>query len=143
MHLIADWRASIFLHRIVALALYALVATNAHASASPASDASGSLPGLVLGNAEILALLPDAKVTGSSSVFPDLTGWVVDAAGVFTEGEQRNLDATLMNLSLTTTHQVVLVTVSSLGGRDARDYVKELGRLWRKPAMRSPVSVSW
>jgi uncharacterized membrane protein YgcG len=97
----------------------------------PSLDAIAAPPGLPHAGADQLALLPDTKETSTPPAFPDLTGWVIDYAGLFTEGEKRNFEATLSTLARDTSHQVVLVTASSIGGRDPAEYAGELARLWR------------
>jgi TPR repeat protein len=102
---------------------------NPNFAAPSASLIAGSSPSPA--NAQVLALLPDAKGTAAPSTLPDLRDWVVDDAGLLSDGQRRNLSATLAELSQATTHQLVLATISSLNGSDMGDYVEELGAYWQ------------
>ena len=62
--------------------------------------------------------------------FPELTGRVVDEAGLLSNTQQEALTAELANLENTTTDQLVIVTLESLQGYDIADYGYQLGRHW-------------
>lgn len=62
--------------------------------------------------------------------FPRFSGYVVDQAGVIDAGERRRLTDRLGHLQRTTKHQLVVVTVNSLGGRSVESYATALGRSW-------------
>jgi len=82
-------------------------------------------------------LLHDGKPTVSQpistapSLFPELTGRVVDEAQLLSEDEKRELTATLKSLEDKNTDQVVVVTVTSLRGYSIEDYGLRLGNYWR------------
>ena len=67
----------------------------------------------------------------SAQDFPPLTGRVVDQANVIPPEEERALDAMLAAHEAKSTNQVVVATVSSLGGRPIEDYGVALGRAWK------------
>ena len=66
----------------------------------------------------------------SSSLFPDLTGQVVDEARLLTENDERELAAELKVLEDRNTDQVVVVTVLSLRGYSIEEYGRNLGNHW-------------
>jgi uncharacterized protein len=74
---------------------------------------------LIAGSA--LAAAPD---------FPMLTGRVVDEAGILSAQAETELNAQLAAQELTTSNQVVVVTLKSLRGFDISDYGYQLGRHW-------------
>ena len=62
--------------------------------------------------------------------FPELTGRVVDAAGVLSPGTAEALDRLLAQHEKETSNQVVVVTLKDLQGYDISDYGYQLGRHW-------------
>lgn len=62
--------------------------------------------------------------------FPALTGRVVDQAKLLDVDETTRLDGKSAALEKTTGHQLVVVTVTSLGKRDIADYGLALGNYW-------------
>ena len=76
--------------------------------------------------AALLFALPAAAQT-----FPQLTGRVVDEAGILDDSARRALTAKLADLEAKTTDQVVVVTLSSLQGLTIEDYGVRLGRQWK------------
>jgi len=60
----------------------------------------------------------------------ELTGRVSDAASIFDETQKDNLTIKLERLESSTQHQVVVATVSSLGGRDIKPFATDLGNAW-------------
>src|SRR5438874_8103827 len=62
--------------------------------------------------------------------FPQLTGRIVDQAGVLDAGVRARLDEKLAQLERNTTTQLVVVTLRSLQGYDIADYGYQLGRHW-------------
>lgn len=62
--------------------------------------------------------------------FPELTGRVVDEAGILPPEVETRLTAQLEELETTTQRQLVVATVSDLGGYDIADYGYQLGRAW-------------
>ena len=70
-----------------------------------------------------LAATPPAKL--------DLTGRVTDAADLLTPAQEAALSAKLERLERTTQHQMVVVTVPSLGGSDIATFTADLANSWR------------
>ena len=70
-----------------------------------------------------LAQLSDPK-------FPELTGRIVDEAGLIKYDDRQALDAELAALEAKSTDQIVVVTVKSLQGYAIEDYAVKLGRAW-------------
>nr|BFD40135.1 hypothetical protein FFPRI1PSEUD_16340 [Pseudomonas sp. FFPRI_1] len=64
------------------------------------------------------------------SLFPKLTGRVVDTAQLLTPSAQVYLTQMLERLEQSTTDQVVVVTVPSLGGYSIEEFGLQLGRHW-------------
>jgi uncharacterized protein len=62
--------------------------------------------------------------------FPELTGRVVDAAALLSPGDEAAISAKSAALEKATGHQLVVVTVSSLGGHSIEMYGLNLGRTW-------------
>ena len=62
--------------------------------------------------------------------FPQLTGRVVDEAGLLTPAERQSLTETLKAHEEETGNQVVVVTLRSLQGTPIEDYGYQLGRFW-------------
>ncbi|MDT3418952.1 uncharacterized protein QF008_000683 [Pseudomonas protegens] len=63
-------------------------------------------------------------------LFPKLTGLVVDTAQLLTPSAQVYLAQMLERLEQTTTDQVVVATVPSLGGHSIEEFGLQLGRHW-------------
>ncbi|GGB96104.1 hypothetical protein GCM10011494_13220 [Novosphingobium endophyticum] len=59
-----------------------------------------------------------------------LAGRVTDAAHILSPQEQATLSARLEKLEQKTQHQLVVVTVPSLGGRDVAEYTRDLANSW-------------
>jgi uncharacterized protein len=62
--------------------------------------------------------------------FPQLSGRVVDEAGLLTPAERESLTETLKAHEEATGNQVVVVTLKSLQGTSIEDYGYQLGRSW-------------
>src|SRR5437764_2219057 len=62
--------------------------------------------------------------------FPQLTGRVVDDAGILDAANRANLDSKLASFESKTTAQLVVVTLKSLQGTSIEDYGYQLGRRW-------------
>ncbi len=60
----------------------------------------------------------------------ELAGHVTDAAGILTESQKAALSERLQQLQIQTGHQIVVVTVPSLGGRPVADFTRDLGNRW-------------
>jgi uncharacterized protein len=71
-----------------------------------------------------------APAYGAEPAFPDLTGRVVDEAGILSAGARARLDSELAQHESKTKQQVVVATVKSLGGVPIEDYGYQLGRHW-------------
>lgn len=76
----------------------------------------------------LLALLLAAPA--SAQTFPPLTGRVVDQADLMTPAQEGELDRKLEALQRASSRQLVVATVSSLGGLPIEDYGYQLGRRW-------------
>jgi uncharacterized protein len=66
----------------------------------------------------------------AAQTFPALSSRVVDAAHALSPGVPESLSAQLRVLEARTSHQLVVATVSSLGGRSLEDYANRLFRAW-------------
>lgn len=62
--------------------------------------------------------------------FPQLSGRVVDEAGLLSPADQAALTQTLADLEARTSDQLVVVTLKSLRGTTIEDYGYQLGRHW-------------
>jgi uncharacterized protein len=74
-------------------------------------------------------LLPLAAVA-AEPVFPALSGRVVDAAQLLSQGQTASLTRALELHERSTTNQVVVVTLPSLQGYTIEDFGYQLGRHW-------------
>jgi uncharacterized protein len=63
--------------------------------------------------------------------FPALTGRVVDQANALSAGERASLEGKLADLETKSGIQLVVATVSSLGGEEIEPYANELFRAWK------------
>ena len=63
--------------------------------------------------------------------FPEITGRVVDEAGLLDAADRASLTESLAGLETKTTDQLVVVTLKSLQGRSIEDYGYQLGRRWQ------------
>lgn len=83
-----------------------------------------------------LALVLTVLVTGigpsyaADPVFPELTGRIVDNAGLLTAEDEAELTATLQSLEGTSSDQLAIVTLPSLQGFTIEDFGYKLGRHW-------------
>lgn len=57
--------------------------------------------------------------------------WVTDHAGMLSGADEDRLTKTLSEYAKQTSTQIIVVTVSNLGGSDIADYAIELGRVWK------------
>jgi len=62
--------------------------------------------------------------------FPELTGRVVDQAGILTAHTKNQLDSMLAQHEAATSNQVVVATLNSLQGYPIEDFGYQLGRYW-------------
>jgi len=77
-----------------------------------------------------MALLAFAAPTHAEPVFPELTGRVVDEAGLLSPSARNRLDSLLAQHEQATTDQIVVVTLNSLQGYPIEDFGYQLGRHW-------------
>src|SRR6516162_10391245 len=63
--------------------------------------------------------------------FPELTGRVVDDAGILDPATKAVLERKLAEFETKTTGQLVVVTLKSLQGTSIEDYGYQLGRHWQ------------
>lgn len=66
----------------------------------------------------------------AAPTFPDLTGRIVDGAGLLSPGARDELDRLLARYERATSVQVVVITLNSLQGYPIEDYGYQLGRHW-------------
>jgi uncharacterized protein len=88
----------------------------------------------------LLALIPALLLVGcdaapthgsaAASPYPALTGRVVDTAHLLSPSASAALERELADSEAKTKHQMVVVTVSSLGGRSIEDFGHGLGNSW-------------
>lgn len=82
-----------------------------------------------------IALFALAALAGAAAAqtldFPQLTGRVVDEAGLLDESQRAALTQTLADLEAKSTDQLVVVTLRSLRGASIEDYGYRLGRAWQ------------
>jgi uncharacterized protein len=95
--------------------------------ASPSRQGVGLIGSLVAA-AMLGALALGAAV--AAPAFPELTGRVVDEAGLLTLQDRTALEAELAGIESTSTDQVAVVTLKSLQGYTIEDLGYQLGRKW-------------
>jgi len=69
-------------------------------------------------------------VAAHALIFPQLTGRVVDEAGILDQAAKAELERKLAGFETNTTGQLVVVTLKSLQGTSIEDYGYQLGRHW-------------
>jgi uncharacterized protein len=67
----------------------------------------------------------------TSLTFPELTGRVVDQAGILDAATREKLEKLSADLEAKSTDQLVVVTLKSLQGTSIEDYGYQLGRKWQ------------
>jgi uncharacterized protein len=77
-----------------------------------------------------LAVFATAALAQSLN-FPELTGRVVDEAGILDASTREQLEKLSADLEAKTTDQLVIVTLKSLQGKSIEDYGYQLGRKWQ------------
>ena len=77
-----------------------------------------------------LAVISTAALA-QSLTFPELTGRVVDGAGILDASTREQLEKLSADLEAKTTDQLVIVTLKSLQGTSIEDYGYQLGRKWQ------------
>ena len=87
-----------------------------------------AIPALLLGLALLISLLTLAI---AAPTYPELTGRIVDQAGLLTAEDRAAIEAELASLEGTSTDQVAVVTVNSLEGYPIEDYSIGLARKWQ------------
>ncbi len=100
---------------------------------APRRDGCGATLAVSIAGALLLALLLVGGVALaqlSDPKFPQLTGRVVDEAGLIKYDDRQALEADLAALEAKSTDQIVVVTVKSLQGYEIEDYAAKLGRAW-------------
>jgi uncharacterized protein len=83
------------------------------------------------GRAILGLLLSVVAFAAYALTFPELTGRVVDDAGILDPSTNAALERKLSDFEAKTTGQLVVVTVKSLQGTSIEDYGYQLGRLWQ------------
>jgi uncharacterized protein len=69
-------------------------------------------------------------ISAYALTFPQMTGRVVDEAGILDQGTRAALERKLAEFEAKTTGQLVVVTLKSLQGASVEDYGYQLGRHW-------------
>ncbi len=77
-----------------------------------------------------LLLTQSAWATPDASTFPQLTGHVVDTAGVLDSKSRQDIDALLTMQEQATGDQIVVVTIPNLGAETVEEYATALFRYW-------------
>ncbi len=85
---------------------------------------------LILAVAGALLASPFAAPVAAQPAFPELTGRVVDRAGIIPDDLEAQLTAELAALESQSQRQLVIVTIPDLEGYDISDYGYQLGRAW-------------
>jgi uncharacterized protein len=75
-------------------------------------------------------VLPAGLARAAEPEFPQLTGRVVDDAGLLNGGDRQELDRALAAFETQTGDQIVVATLKSLQGLPIEDYGYQLGRHW-------------
>ncbi len=78
----------------------------------------------------VIGLLVHGEWSLAAPQFPELTGRVVDNAGLLSAPEHKRLTRLLEEHEAQTTNQVVIVTLESLQGYVIEDFGIQLGRHW-------------
>jgi uncharacterized protein len=78
----------------------------------------------------LVAFLTASIVAATALTFPQLTGRVVDEAGILDAATKTALEQKLADFEAKTTGQLVVVTLKSLQGTSIEDYGFQLGRHW-------------
>jgi uncharacterized protein len=73
---------------------------------------------------------PVVAIKSPAGALPELTGRVVDRAGILPRNVEAALTGRLAALEKATTDQLVVVTVPSLGGEPIKDFGVRLGNSW-------------
>src|SRR3974377_2022932 len=85
----------------------------------------------LLGRVLLTLLLFPVAYDAHALTFPELTGRVVDNAGVLDPATKAGLERKLADFETKTTGQLVVVTLKSLQGTSIEDYGYQLGRHWQ------------
>jgi uncharacterized protein len=85
----------------------------------------------VLARAILGLLLSVVAFAAYALTFPELTGRVVDDAGILDLSTKAGLERKLAEFETKTTGQLVVVTLKSLQGTSIEDYGYQLGRHWQ------------
>jgi uncharacterized protein len=72
-----------------------------------------------------------AAALAQSLTFPELTGRVIDEAGILDATTREQVEKLSADLEAKTTDQLVVVTLKSLRGTSIEDYGYQLGRKWQ------------
>src|ERR1700730_9089973 len=83
------------------------------------------------GRAVLALLLSVIALAAYALTFPELTGRVVDDAGILDPATKAALEQKLSDFETKTTGQLVVVTLKSLQGTSIEDYGYQLGRRWQ------------
>ena len=78
----------------------------------------------------LAALLVLAGIAHAEPKFPELTGRIVDEAGLVKYEDRQAIEAELKELEAKSTDQIAVVTLKSLQGYTVEDFGYQLGRKW-------------
>jgi uncharacterized protein len=85
---------------------------------------------LLWARAVVTLLLTLVACAAHALTFPELTGRVVEDAGILDSAAKAALESKLAEFEISTTGQLVVVTLKSLQGTSIEDYGYQLGRHW-------------
>ncbi len=87
-------------------------------------------PGLHLVLLAVILICAFARVGVAEPTYPDLTGRIIDQAGLLTSADKAQIETELAALEGTSSDQLAIVTVNSLQGYSIEDYAIGLARKW-------------
>jgi len=77
-----------------------------------------------------VVLIFSGNLVGKETIFPELTGRVVDNGNILSQETRRAVEEVLRIHEEKSSQQLVVVTVQSLGGNAIEEYGYQLGRKW-------------
>ena len=80
----------------------------------------------------LLALITFAALTAGASEaqVPKNDGWVTDLADMLTAGEEQQLELLMESYKQGSTHEIALLTVPDMGGKNIEKFALEVAREW-------------
>ncbi len=95
------------------------------------TDARAVLPAACVLALALVILVSAASAALAQPKFPQLTGRVVDEAGLLTPSDRAEVEAMLRQLEEKSTDQIAVYTTRSLQGYPIEDFGYQLGRAWQ------------